>query len=277
MMDVVSLAGLSEKELQRLYESDCPIMAVEFSRSAAAEEWAAPHSHVRGQLLTLTKGLLMVDAAGVRWMFPSQCCAWLPPDCVHSARSVGGANGSMLFLSPAMCRGLPEEPRLLSSCDLLFALAGRILSWNHLEPVSPTQMRVLEVVRDEIQRPEERALRLRVPKRGKVAKVARALLENVADDRTLEEWAECAGMSRRTFTRCFSAEMGMPFGRWRQQARLFAALERLAQHESVTNVATAVGYDSMSAFIEMFRDTLGTTPSRYFGSASLPFGQIPHR
>jgi len=110
-----------------------------------------------------------------------------------------------------------------------------------------------------------------------VAKVARALLENVADDRTLEEWAKCAGMSRRTFTRCFSAEMGMPFGRWRQQARLFAALERLAQHESVTNVAIAVGYDSLSAFIEMFLATLGTTPSRYFGGSSLPFGQILHR
>jgi len=183
----------------------------------------------------------------------------------------------MLFLSPGLCRGLPAEPRLLNSCDLLFALANRILSWNYSESVSRTQMRVLGVVRDEIQRPEEQVLRLRVPKRGKVAKVARALLENVADDRTLEEWAKCAGMSRRTFTRCFSAEMGMPFGRWRQQARLFAALERLAQHESVTNVAIAVGYDSLSAFIEMFRATLGTTPSRYYGGSSLPFGQIPHR
>jgi len=277
MMDVVSSAGLSKKELRRLYESDCPIMAVEFSRSAAASEWAPPHSHVRGQILALTKGLLMVDAAGVRWMFPSQCCAWIPPNCVHSARSVGGASGSMLFLSPGLCRGLPAEPRLLNSCDLLFALASRILSWNYSEPVSRTQLRVLGVVRDEIQRPEEQVLRLRVPKRGKVAKVARALLENVADDRTLEEWAKCAGMSRRTFTRCFSAEMGMPFGRWRQQARLFAALERLAQHESVTNVAIAVGYDSLSAFIEMFRATLRTTPSRYFGGSSLPSGQIPHR
>jgi len=71
--------------------------------------------------------------------------------------------------------------------------------------------------------------------------------------------------------------MGMPFGRWRQQARLFAALERLAQHESVTNVAIAVGYDSLSAFIEMFRATLRTTPNRYFGGSSLPSGQIPHR
>ena len=62
----------------------------------------------------------------------------------------------------------------------------------------------------------------------------------------------------------------MPFGRWRQQARLFAALEMLAQRKSVTESAVAVGYDSVSAFIEMFRKMLGTTPQMYFRSAQEP-------
>ena len=50
-------------------------------------------------------------------------------------------------------------------------------------------------------------------------------------------WAHVAGMARRTFMRAFSAQAGMSFGRWRQQARLFAALEMLAQNKSVTEVA----------------------------------------
>jgi len=57
------------------------------------------------------------------------------------------------------------------------------------------------------------------------------------------DWAHLAGMARRTFMRAFSAQAGMSFGRWRQQARLFAALEMLAQSKSVTEVAIAVGYD----------------------------------
>jgi AraC-like DNA-binding protein len=61
-------------------------------------------------------------------------------------------------------------------------------------------------------------------------------------------------MARRTFMRAFSAQAGMSFGRWRQQARLFAALEMLGQSKSVTEVAIAVGYDSVSAFIEMLSD-----------------------
>ena len=90
------------------------------------------------------------------------------------------------------------------------------------------------------------------------------MLEDVGEDRTLDDWAHLAGMARRTFMRAFSAQVGMSFGRWRQQARLFAALEMLAQSKSVTEVAIAVGYDSVSTFIEMFRTMLGTTPQRYF-------------
>ena len=258
-------AGVSTKELRRLYESDIPVLAIGFSRSSASD-WAGPHSHIRGQLFALTKGLLIVDAAGCRWMFPSQRCAWIPPNCVHAARSLGGATGSMLFLSAELCRGLPREPRLLSSSELLFGIVNRVLTWHCSQPFCRSQHRLLAVLRDEIQGPEEQLLRLSIPKRENLAKVARALLDNVADDRTLDEWAKYAGMSRRTFMRAFSAEMQMPFGRWRQQARLFAALERLAQQEPVTDVAMSVGYDSVSAFIEMFRATLGTTPRQYFGS-----------
>ena len=58
----------------------------------------------------------------------------------------------------------------------------------------------------------------------------------------------------------------MSFCRWQQQARLFAALEMLAQNKSVTEVAIAVGYDSVSAFIGMFRTMLGSTPHTYLQS-----------
>ena len=64
---------------------------------------------------------------------------------------------------------------------------------------------------------------------------------------------------------------GDAFCRWRQQARLFAAFELLAQHESVTNVAIAVGYDSLSAFIDR------NNAERVFGGGLIRERQIPHR
>ena len=250
-------------ELRRLYESDAPLLAYGFKRRMV-EGWTPEHSHHRGQLVALTQGLLIVETEGMRWMFPSQRCAWTPPNCRHAARSVGGAAGAMVDLHPHLCRGLPSTPCLFNSSELLFAIVHRMVDWDLRQPPRAAQKHLVTVLRDEIRQPDRQPLRLTIPKEERLARVAAALLDDVGDDRTLNAWAHFAGMARRTFMRAFSAQAGMSFGRWRQQARLFAALEMLAQKKSVTEVAIAVGYDSVSAFIEMFRAMLGTTPQAYF-------------
>jgi transcriptional regulator GlxA family with amidase domain len=196
-------------------------------------------------------------------MFPSQRCAWTPPNCKHAARSDGGAAGAMVDLSPEMCRGLPKTPSMFNSSELLFAIVHRMVGWHLRQPLNTANKHLITTLRDEIRQPDQQPLRLTIPREERLARVADALLDDAGDDRTLDDWAHVAGMARRTFMRAFSAQAGMSFGR-RQQARLFAALEMLAQSKSVTEVAIAVGYDSVSAFIEMFRTMLGTTPQRYF-------------
>ena len=70
----------------------------------------------------------------------------------------------------------------------------------------------------------------------------------------------------RTLERLFQSETGLSFGKWRQQLRLLYALRLLAAGRPVTAVAFDVGYESASAFIAMFKRTLGVTPHRYFAS-----------
>lgn len=251
------------EELRRFYESDTPVLAYAFKRHTV-EGWTPEHSHPRGQLVALTEGLLIVETQRERWMFPSRRCAWTPPNCMHAARSVGGAAGFMVDLSPESCRGLPKTPCTFNSSELLFAIVQRMSEWDLHRPLNAAQKHLITALRDEIRQPDQHPLRLTIPREERLARVADALMDDVADDRTLDQWARVAGMSRRTFMRAFSAETGMSFGRWRQQARLFAALEMLAQRKSVTEVAISVGYDSVSAFIDMFRSMLGTTPQTYF-------------
>ena len=250
-------------ELRRLYDSDTPVLAYAFKRRTV-EGWTPEHSHPRGQLVALTQGLIIVEAGSERWIFPSQRCAWISPNCKHAARSVGGAAGAMVDLSPEMCRGLPKVPCMFNSSELLFAIVHRMVGWDLRQPLNAAKKHLITTLRDEIRQPDRQPLRLTIPREERLARVADALMDDVGDDRTLDAWAQVAGMARRTFMRAFLAQAGMTFGRWRQQARLFAALEMLAQRKSVTEVAIAVGYDSVSAFIEMFRTMLGTTPQTYF-------------
>src|SRR5260370_16376350 len=158
------------EELRRLAESDVPVLAFDFKRRAA-EDWAPEHSHARGQFFALTRGLLVVEARSKRWMFPSQRCAWIPPDCRHKARSVGGAAGSMVYLSAQMCRGLPRKPCLFSSSGLLFAIVDRVLAWNPRHPLTPGRNPLIAVLPHEIAHPDQQPLRLPLPRYERLARV----------------------------------------------------------------------------------------------------------
>src|SRR5262249_39336112 len=81
---------------------------------------------------------------------------------------------------------------------------------------------------------------------------------------TLADWGARLGIDPKTIQRRFARETGMTFGQWRQQARLLAALEKLAAGEKVLDVALDLGYDSPSAFATMFRRQFGMPPSSFF-------------
>ncbi|MCA6100083.1 helix-turn-helix domain-containing protein [Bradyrhizobium australafricanum] len=95
----------------------------------------------------------------------------------------------------------------------------------------------------------------------------RALADDPADKRRLDDWAILAGSPVRTLTRRFPIETGFSFTEWRQRVRLMRALEMLADEIPVTTIALDLGYETVSAFIALFRRTFRTTPARYFPRA----------
>ena len=56
---------------------------------------------------------------------------------------------------------------------------------------------------------------------------------------------------------------GMTWQAWLAQARIMAAMARLAQGERVTDVAVEVGFSSLSAFAPAFTRVTGEAPSAY--------------
>jgi AraC-like DNA-binding protein len=106
-----------------------------------------------------------------------------------------------------------------------------------------------------------------MPNDIRLRRLTEAMVENPALRFTIDEWGARVGASNRTLSRLFQQETGLSFGRWRQQLHVGLALQRLAKGDQVTTVAGDLGYESVSAFIAMFRKMLGTTPSRYFDEA----------
>ncbi|MGP9490537.1 AraC family transcriptional regulator [Arthrobacter sp. MYb224] len=81
------------------------------------------------------------------------------------------------------------------------------------------------------------------------------------------ELAEHAGMSRRTFTRRFRAEVGQSVGEWltRQRIELARALLETTTLP-IDQVAEQAGFGSAFTLRDHFRASLGTSPSQYRNS-----------
>jgi AraC-like DNA-binding protein len=129
------------------------------------------------------------------------------------------------------------------------------------------QTHIAMVIFDEIRNLPRRRFGLPMPSDRRMLRIARALADNPADNRRLEEWASWTGASTRTVIRRFIAETGFSFTEWRQQVRLMRAQELLAAGTPVTTVALDLGYETVSAFIAMFRRAYGVTPTRYVEDA----------
>ena len=123
--------------------------------------------------------------------------------------------------------------------------------------------RLVGVVLDELRQLEPAPLHLPLPRDPRLKAITDVLLAEPGDNRDLGAWGQRAGASGRTLARLFRRETGMTFAGWRRRLRLLAAVSRLVAGDPVTRVAYDLGYQSPSAFVAMFRRSLGTPPGRY--------------
>jgi AraC-like DNA-binding protein len=244
--------------------SDGPTL-VAVSVNSEYRRTTAAHQHARGQLLGASRGLLSVGTESSRWVVPAVHCVWLPPHHRHSMRSHGPFAGWSVYVAETACVDLPDRPCIVRTSGLLREAVARAANWAH-GPWQPSQVHLGAVILDEIRTLPRELFNLPLPTDPRLVKISRAFLDDLSDSRRLDGWAVWAGVSRRTITRRFPLETGYSFTEWRQRARLMRALEMLAAEMPVTTIALDLGYETVGAFIALFRRTFSVTPTKYFAS-----------
>ncbi|MBO1111054.1 AraC family transcriptional regulator [Bordetella petrii] len=223
-----------------------------------------PHCHDQGMLLIVLEGVSVVRCNDeVLTMTPGRV-GWMPPGVLHEANWFGQARGLFLYVRADACGGLPARACVWPSSPLVEALLHRLADTPPDGQDAAHTLRLFEVLIAELRMSRQARLPLPMPRDRRLRELADSLLDRPDDARGIEAWARRVNMSSRTLMRRFRAETGVTLGRWRQQARLLRALEWLAAGKPVTEVALAVGYESISAFISSFRNAHGVTPSQYF-------------
>lgn len=226
----------------------------------AVDAVAAPE--VAGHLLFVSEGMVSVATGDTVWALWPQRALWVPADADYHLYDCGGATVFELALGPAS--ELPMASVLVAVSPLFreLIIEGDRLASEPCDEIERACICSLIVSRLRSAAPQRNA-GVQLPGDNRLRRICDAIIADPSDNRTIDDWASDVGMSRRTLTRRFRDETGLSFSIWRQRARLQEAITRLEQGQPITTIAFDIGYESPGSFSTIFRQTFGTTPSRF--------------
>ncbi|MDR3435291.1 helix-turn-helix transcriptional regulator [Telmatospirillum sp.] len=213
-------------------------------------------------------GAVTCQVADALWIVPPQCGVWIPGGMPHSNRATANARLCYLFTEPDVI-ALPQQCCTLSISPMVREMILHLADVPHDDDgVGGHVDRLARVLLDELALMPMERLSLPVTDHAKIREMADALHANPADRSTVAQWAKRLAMSERSLARLVVAETGLSFGRWRQQLHLLIAVRELASGVTVQQVSADLGYESVTAFITMFKKALGKPPAKYLSSVS---------
>jgi AraC-like DNA-binding protein len=185
---------------------------------------STPHSHDLHQIEYALRGYVEVQTSNAHYLLPPQQAAWIPAGVEHTSTIHGAV------------RSISVAERDFFRC---FA-------------------NLVNVTLD-----QDTRLRLPASAHAPLA-AALAHTRDHLSTVTAGQAAAAAGVSERTLRRLCSAELGMSWRSYLTHARLLKAMALLTDPATtVVSAATAVGFDSPSAFTRAFLATFGETPRTY--------------
>lgn len=218
------------------------------------------HYHRQHQIAWVAQGLSTVLVDDRRWVVSPTRAVWIPGGRPHDIVNRDDAHLYCLYVWPEHCRVDWPEP-----AELVVTPLARELLMGLGEPGLETRVSEASatVLFAQFAGRASTHPSLPLPLDDRAAELARALLDEPANQDTLEQWARRLATSPSTLRRAFLADTGLTFTDWRTRARLEAALPLLADQCSVGRVAYRVGYASRSGFVDAFGRHFGHAPATY--------------
>jgi AraC-like DNA-binding protein len=247
-------------QMTHLCYSDIPpsassiVCVVRHGKTARAEV----HSHACGQLIYPQLGGVLLETDNSLIRLAPDRAAWIPEGVEHGIvidRSFcyySLYTGSDFLLRDDVCV-LPVRP-------LMRELILDAVRWA--EESAGIAHAKAHVLVNEIRRARSIDSAIDIPHDRRIATICRAIAQHPGSAKTINDWANEAGVSSKTLQRYFIAGTGMSFQQWRNQVRMAKAVELHADGLRIIDVAMAVGYSTEGAYTQAFRKFYGYPPSR---------------
>jgi AraC-like DNA-binding protein len=226
------------------------------------------HQHRKHQLLYAEDGVLTLQTEAKEYILPARRGAWIPGQLQHrvSSRSPGLYLRTLYFGTGERGGTVPGELTVFSISALAREMILYTQRWSPTEQAAPLERRFFQAIRLLVPEWCSNPIPLALPttEQPQLQSATESIRANLSQLDDLPTIAGQYGMSERTLQRLFKKELGMTYQSYVRVARIIEALERLIQPgASVTDVAYAVGYKSLSSFSQTFRLLMGMSPRQF--------------
>jgi len=234
-------------------------LAYEYPRGFHVRE----HAHGADQLIYAIRGVMQVSAGPGVWLIPPHFAIWIPARTSHSIRMPGAVSMRTLYIRRGLAVRLPPSCTVFHITPILRELIVETVRIKELRMRDRLHCAVRDLLVSQLESASPMPTTVTLPRDPRARAIADTVMGNPAARKTLAVMCESVGASVRTMQRVFRREVGSDFEFWRRQVRLMKAVELLVSGHSVKQAGFALGYRQPTAFVEMFRGILGTTPGAW--------------
>jgi len=224
------------------------------------------HSHDVHQIEYAISGVVEVETPAAHYLLPPQQAVWIPAGLEHQATMNPEVLTLAVMFDPALVPRAGNRARILAVSPLIREMMLYARRWPidraEGDPVSDAFFATLgHLVSEALE--HEAPLSLPTSDDPIVAAAMTYTKEHLQSV-TAAEVARAVSVSERTLRRQFRTATGLPWRTYLLHARMLRAMALLAAPgRTVRETATAVGFDSLSAFTRAFTRFCGETPSAY--------------
>lgn len=226
------------------------------------------HAHARGQLIYATEGVIKVITPQHVWLVTPTQGIWVPGNEIHELWFNEGAAVRSMILEPAITAALPLHSYAFEISEFFVALLGKIMPLNDRIELLAAELRLIQVLIDEIKVLPPSILQLPVGQDEKVQLVTDSLIRRMPVEIGLEQAASLAGTNTRNFSRLFVAETGMTYADWCTKLKALEGIKRLLAGETIEQVSVDLGYNNIGSFTYDFQKSLGKAPRSYLRNSN---------
>lgn len=223
-------------------------------------EWESHAHDDRHELLWGARGTLTAETVDGYFAIPGSLGLWIPAGTEHRVVGAAGTTFRCTFID-ADLPSIAPGTTAVAIPEVVRVVLERLEAAPYLPP--GPRLHAEELTLSLLEPVEVSTIDLPLPLDPRPLQIARALLTDPSDDRSIEDWGRHVGASARNLSRLFVAETGLSFSTWRTRARMRRAIEWLAADHTVAYVSRRTGYSTPSAFVQAFRRELGRTPGEF--------------